>query len=109
EGVPAHRVQHAVTSHPLVAANHVAGDVVVQMADRETVARGIGEHLEHVELWPIAVLAREVEVGAVPFGLPVGLDFARLVAFVHRLFDSPFREITSSARSGPVETESGGA
>jgi hypothetical protein len=84
KGIPAHRVQDAEPGHPLVASDHVARNVVVQMADREAVARGIGKHLEHVKLWPFAVLARQVEVGAVPFGLPVGLDFPRLVAFIHR-------------------------
>src|SRR6266403_2801516 len=54
--VPAHRVLDVITGHPLIAADHVAGNVVVQMADRKTVARGIGKHLEHVELWPIAIL-----------------------------------------------------
>ena len=98
EGVPAHRVQHVVTGHPLVAADHVAGNVVVQMADGEAVARRIGEHLEHVELWPFAILAREVEVGAVPFGLPVRLDFPGLVAFVHRHSISSLRRFNFSAR-----------
>ncbi len=83
ERVPSHRVQHVESGHPLVTADDVARDVIVQMADAEAGARRIGEHLEDVEFRAAGVLAREVEVGAGPFGLPEGLDCFWVVAFVH--------------------------
>ncbi len=83
ERVPSHGMQHVESRHPLVAADHVAWDVVVQMADAEAGAGGVGEHLEDVELGAPGILARQVEVGAFPIGLPRGFDFLGVVAFVH--------------------------
>ena len=47
EGVPAHRMEHFITLHPLVAREHVAHRVVAHVADMDA-PRGIGEHLEHI-------------------------------------------------------------
>src|SRR5258708_29958075 len=83
ECVPSHWMQHVESRHPLVAADDVARNVVVQMTDAEAGAGGVGEHLEDVEFGAAGFLARQVEIGAVPFGLPCGLDFFGVVAFVH--------------------------
>src|SRR6266852_467785 len=88
EGVPAHRMQYVEARPPLVAAEHVARHVIVQMPDRKAVARRIREHLEQVELGTIAVVARQIEIRPLPFLLPLGLDFLGVVAFFHRLRDS---------------------
>ena len=50
EGVVAHRVQHVVAGHPLVAGVDVGADVAERVADVEPVAAGVREHVEHVEL-----------------------------------------------------------
>ena len=52
EGVEAHRVEHVVAGHPLVAGEHVGTDVPERVADVETVAAGVGEHVQDVELGP---------------------------------------------------------
>src|SRR5271155_5321668 len=83
ERVPSHWMQHVESRHPLVAADDVARNVVVQMADAEAGAGRVGEHLEDVEFRAAGILARQVEIGALPFGLPCGLDYFRVVAFVH--------------------------
>ncbi len=66
ERVPSHRMQHVEAGHPLVAADDVARNVVVQVADAEAGARRVGEHLEDVIFRAAGVLAREVEIGAIP-------------------------------------------
>ncbi len=84
ERVPAHRMEDVEARHPLVATDDVAGDVVVEMADGEAVAGRIGEHFEDVEFRARGILASEVEVGALPFVTPLGLDSFRVVTLVHR-------------------------
>ena len=83
ERVPSHWMQHVESRHPLVAADDVARHVVVQMADAEAGAGRVGEHLEDVEFRAAGILARQVKIGAVPFGLPGRLDFLWVVAFIH--------------------------
>ena len=50
EGVVAHRVQHVVAVHPLVAGEHVGADVAERVADVQARAARVREHVEHVEL-----------------------------------------------------------
>ena len=45
EGVEAHRVQDVLAGHPLVAREDVAGDEAQRVADVQTRARGVGEHV----------------------------------------------------------------
>ena len=49
EGVPAHRLQHILAQHALVAADHIADGVVAHVAHVQPAA-GVGEHGEAVEL-----------------------------------------------------------
>src|SRR5215467_12713720 len=63
------------------------------MSHRQPVARGIGEHLEHVELGTSRVLAGEINLAALPFSLPVGLALLGVVAFVHRRCVQTFKDL----------------
>src|SRR5208282_220485 len=86
ERIPSHRVQHVESRHPFEAPDYVARNVVVQMTDAQPGAGRVGEHLEDVEFWAAGVLARAVEIGAIPISLPRGLDFLWVVTFVHCSF-----------------------
>ena len=59
ERVPADRVQDVEAAHALVARDHVGDAVVADVADVD-VARGVGQHLQAVELRPGRVL-RDLE------------------------------------------------
>jgi hypothetical protein len=50
EGVEAHRVQHVEAAHPLEAGVDVGGDVSERVTDVQPDPRGVGEHVEDVEL-----------------------------------------------------------
>ena len=52
EGVPAHRVQHIEAAHALVARNGVGADVALGVPHMKPLARGIGEHIQHIEFGP---------------------------------------------------------
>ena len=80
EGVPSHRVEHIEAPGPLVARDDVRGRVALGVADVEPRPRGVGKHVEHVEL-----LSARVPLGAegavlLPVDLPPGLDGRRVVA-----------------------------
>ncbi len=80
EGVPAHRMQDVEAPHPLVAAQDVGGRVALGMAHVEPRSRGVGEHVEAVELRPIGGEAGLPGIGRPEAGrlpprvLPAGLD-----------------------------------
>ena len=81
EGVPAHRVQDAPAAHALIAADDVGGRLPLGMADVQAVAAGIGEHVEHIQLFADAAAAAWRKCGArLPILLPLGLDLGRVVA-----------------------------
>jgi len=78
EGVPAHRVEHVVALHPLLASDHVGRRVALGMADVEPRPGRVGEHVEDVVLRPAAKALRVVR-GAeslvfVPDPLPLRFD-----------------------------------
>ncbi len=58
ERVEAHRVQHVVAGHALVAGVDVGGDVAERVADVQTGARRVREHVEDEELVPAGHLGR---------------------------------------------------
>ena len=71
--VPADRVQDVEAPHALVAGHHV-GDAVVADVAHVDVARGVGQHLQAVELGPRRVL-RDLEGARLrPALLPARLD-----------------------------------
>ena len=51
ERVPAHRVQHVETTHPLVPRNNVRRRVALGMADVQAAPAGVREHVEDVVFW----------------------------------------------------------
>ena len=63
ECVPAHRMQDVETLHPLVSTEDVGGGVALRMADVQAGARGVGEHVEAVELRLRGVEPRVAGVG----------------------------------------------
>ena len=79
EGVEAHRVQHVVAGGNLVTGDHVTHGVVAHMAHVQ-LARGVGEHLEHV-VFRLAALHRGGEgFGLGPGLLPFRLDRGGIIA-----------------------------
>ncbi len=64
ERVEAHRVQHVVAGHPLVAGEHVGADVAERMADVQTDARRVREHVLDEQL--LAALGDEIRIAEWP-------------------------------------------
>jgi hypothetical protein len=84
EGVPAHGVEHVEALHALEAGDDVGGGVALGVADVEARARGVREHVEHVELGLLLELG---EVGGrlegtlgFPLVLPLRFDDGGIVA-----------------------------
>ena len=80
EGVVAHRMQHPEAVAPAKVRHRVADGVDLQVTDVR-LARGIGQHLQHVALGPLVGLVADLP-GALlgPQGLPPGLDLLGFVA-----------------------------
>ncbi len=96
ERVEAHRVHHVVAGHPLVAAVDVGADEAQRMADVQTGAGRVREHVEHEDLLRTAgdlggIGKRARRVGGlesslrVPSVLPASLDLLRQRAGVPKL------------------------
>ena len=79
ERVPAHRVQHVESAHPLETCQEVADRVDADVAHVDP-PRGVREHLQAVELGPARVLTNAELLGLLPDGLPLGLDLTEGVA-----------------------------
>ena len=79
EGVPAHRLEHVLAEHPLVARDHVADRVVADVAHVQAPAR-VGEHREAVELLAGRVLGDAEGLRLLPVVLRRRLDRLGLVA-----------------------------
>ena len=69
EGVPAHGMQHVEALHALAAGHHVTDGIVAHMAHVD-VARGVGEHLQHVILGFVAVMVAGKGILLLPALLP---------------------------------------
>ena len=82
ERVVAHRVQHVVAGHALVAADDVGGGVAFRVADVQAGAARVGKHVEHVEFRLGGIEVRIARArGAegffgLPACLPLGLELA---------------------------------
>ena len=78
--VKAHGMQHVEPAHPLVPAEDVRGDVAQWVPDVQADARGIGKHVQAIELGLVRIEAGIAGVGRhkgvvlVPVGLPACLD-----------------------------------
>ena len=84
EGIPAHGVQHVEALHALAARHHVADGIIAHMAHVD-VARGIGEHLQHVIFGLVALMGAGEGVFLPPAGLPFFFDSLRIVAFLRHV------------------------
>jgi hypothetical protein len=82
ERVPAHRVQHVVAAHAPGARQDVGGGVPLGMADVQTDAGRVGEHVEDVALGPAAPARGAERPALVPVALPAGLDREVVVGHV---------------------------
>jgi hypothetical protein len=84
ERIPAHRVQHMLAAHPLIAGENIGGGVAFDMADVQPVTGGVGEHVQDVELAGggrgqfVGIGAAEGAL-AFPVCLPAGFDLLRSV------------------------------
>jgi hypothetical protein len=77
ERVVAHRVEHVVAGHALVAADDVGGGVTFRVADVQAGAARVGKHVEHVvfRLGGIEVRVAGTRGAEGFFGLPALLPF----------------------------------
>ncbi len=65
EGVPAHRLEHVLAQHALVASDDVADGVIAHMPHVQPPGR-VREHRQAIELLPCRVLARHGRSGCLP-------------------------------------------
>ena len=79
EGVPPHRVQHVEAPHGLVARHHVADGVVADVPHVDA-PRGVGKHLQAVELGAGRVGRHLEGPGVFPDLLPGGFDLPEGIA-----------------------------
>ncbi|MNS52788.1 hypothetical protein D3C72_855150 [compost metagenome] len=107
EGVPAHRVQHVEPAHALVARDDVRGRVAFRVADVQTGARRIREHVQDVELGLVRVLAGLEGLVFLPVTLPLGFDLLGIVLGhgvtskrVRRPHSTNFTRLRATAASG---------
>src|SRR5690606_26099271 len=99
ERIPAHRVQHFVPGHPLVAGQHVAHRIVAHVADVDA-PRWIGEHLEDVALRLIAGAVRFEAARFVPCTLPSPVGVRRIETLLgHGYNPSEVQPIAERRRS----------
>ncbi len=90
KGIPAHRVEHGIALHPVVAADDVGGHIVAAVPHAQAGARRIGKEVKAVEGRAAIRFRRAVEAGVGPPLLPFGLDgmwIVRLDSFrrVHKI------------------------
>ena len=79
EGVEAHRVHHRRAPHPLEPRDDVGRGVALRVADVQSVAARVGEHVEHVGLAGRRESRRGEGVVRVPPVLPLRFNARRLV------------------------------
>ena len=68
EGVPPHRMQDIVTAHPVEAGVHTGGHIVAAMADRQAVARRIGEEVQDIVVRLGRIMTGGIQVRLLPIG-----------------------------------------
>src|SRR6185503_8925002 len=82
ERVPAHRLQHVISAHPVVPGENVA-DGIVPHVPHVQLPRGVGEHAEAVELRSGGVFLDVKRAALLPECLGVALDCLRIVSVLH--------------------------
>ena len=78
--IPAHWMQHVVTTHSVIASCYVADGVIANMA-HVNVARRVREHLEHIALRLAGILRCLMCACFGPHLLPTRLNLVRIVFF----------------------------
>ena len=84
ERVPAHRVQHGMAGHRLVARQHIAHRVIAHMADMDA-ARWIGEHLQHIGFGPVRIAIGGKARLLVPAFLPPRIGSVMIETVCHQI------------------------
>ena len=79
EGVVAHWVQHVEAAEPLVAGKNVRGDVAQGMADVQSRARRVREHVQDIELGLVLVDHRLEGAVGDPARLPFAFNLFEIV------------------------------
>ena len=82
EGIPAHRVKDFVPLHPAEAGDHVAHRVIADVPHVDA-PRGVGEHLQYIGLWLVAVAVSGKAAGLGPSLLPSAVGRARVETPTH--------------------------
>jgi hypothetical protein len=72
-------VEYRVTAHPEVTGEDICGNVILAVADRQPLSRGIGEEVEDVGLAPLARIRSAVRPLLLPDPAPALLDGAKVV------------------------------
>ena len=78
-GVISHRMKHVEALLTLIARIDVGGYVAERMTHVQTGSRGIGEHVEHIELLLPGFLHGLVDVIVAPVLLPAALNVAMII------------------------------
>ena len=85
KAVPAHRVEHGMAGHPLIARQHIAHRIVADMAHMDAPA-GIGEHLQHIGLGARVAGRRGGEdASLLPNLLPMAIGLKGVEARAHKI------------------------
>ena len=78
-GIISHRVEHVESLLALVSCIDVAGDISEWMSHMQSSSRGIGEHVEYVELLALCVFSDLVGFVFHPLLVPLLFDFSKIV------------------------------
>ena len=78
-GIIAHRIQHVETLLPFVASIDVAGDVAQRMPHMKPSTRGIGKHIQYVELGFRRIHLNVIRLVLGPLFAPFFLDFSKVI------------------------------
>ncbi len=84
ERIPAHRLQHVLAEHALVAADHIADRVVAHMAHVQRAGR-IRQHRQAIKLRLRGIFLRLEGARVVPEFLRSGFNGCEIVGFLHGL------------------------
>ena len=103
EGIPAHRVQHVVAAHPLVAGERIADGVVAHVSHVQRAAR-VRQHLQHVILGLRRVLLGLVQARRVlPALEPLQFDALVIVGLLRHSLLSASRLCSAPPSGSAVE------
>ncbi len=94
EGVPSHGVKDVEAPHVLVAGDDIADGVIAHVPHVDA-ARGVGEHLQEIVLFPGWILGDVEDLAVIPELLPLLLDLVGSVSRLHGVLLVLFLQGTS--------------